>query len=132
MNSSARRVMIFCWLWSTIVLPAEADLAVFQVEQAVIGDGDTVREATDVVQHLCGSREGPLGVDDPFDLPDGSQVAQEGAPLSQRLQRGEELQFASVKGFLEILQKETTKQAAQHPDGQEEPAPAGDPAAAVR
>ena len=43
-----------------IVFPLEAHLTVFDIEQAVVGDGDAVGIAADVVEHLLGSGEGRL------------------------------------------------------------------------
>jgi hypothetical protein len=50
----------------TIILPAEPDLVVFDVQQAVVGDGDAVRIAAHVVEDLLRSSEGALGVDHPL------------------------------------------------------------------
>ena len=49
-------------------IPAEADPAIGQADQAGVGDGDAVRVAAEIGQHLFGAAEGRLGVDDPFDL----------------------------------------------------------------
>ena len=43
-----------------IVFPLEADLTVFDIEQAVVGDRDAVGISADVVEHLLGSGERAL------------------------------------------------------------------------
>ncbi len=48
-----------------VILPAEADAVVFDFEQAMIGDGDAVGVAAEIVDDLGGAAEGALGVDDP-------------------------------------------------------------------
>ena len=49
-----------------IVLPAKADALSVEGQQAVIGNGDAMGVAAQVAQHLCGSAEGRLGIDDPL------------------------------------------------------------------
>jgi len=49
-----------------IVLPAEANLAIVDGEQAVVGNGDAMRVASQVVEDLLRSGEGRLGVNHPF------------------------------------------------------------------
>ncbi len=48
-----------------IVLPAETNGAIIDVDEAIVGDGDAVRVAADVIEDLLGSGEGRLGVDHP-------------------------------------------------------------------
>ena len=48
-----------------IVLPAEGDAFSIESQQAMIGDGDAVGVAAEIAQHLAGSAESRLGVDDP-------------------------------------------------------------------
>src|SRR5258707_11941263 len=115
-----------------IVLPAEANRTVLDVEQAIVGDGDPVRIASDVLQDLLWSGEGWLGVHHPFGPPERSQVAQERTTLPERLQRGEELQLPGVEGLLQIAQEQTPEETGENRDRQEEPRPAGDPSRAVR
>jgi hypothetical protein len=48
-----------------IVLPSEAHRAVLDVAQAIVGNGDAMRIASDVFEDLLRSSEGRLGEDDP-------------------------------------------------------------------
>ena len=48
------------------VAPPEGHLPVLECQQAVIGDGDAVRIAAEVIEDLSGSPKGRFGVDDPF------------------------------------------------------------------
>src|ERR1700688_5207892 len=50
-----------------VVLPLETNLAAVHGHQPVIGDGDTVGIAADIVENLSGSGKGPLRIDDPCD-----------------------------------------------------------------
>ena len=59
---------------SAIVFPLEPDLIVFDVEQAVIGDGDAMGIAAQVIEYLFGSSERSFGIDHPLALFHGSQI----------------------------------------------------------
>ena len=61
----------------TVVLPAEADLAVVHGDQPVVGYGDAVRVAADIVEDLPWSGERPLCVDHPLGFPNRRQVTPE-------------------------------------------------------
>ena len=114
-----------------VVAPAEAGLSVVDGEEAVIGDGDAVSVAAEVVEDLLGAGEGPLGVDDPLDLAEGLEGAGEGSGVVERGEGVVELEPAGAEGLLEQFEEETAEQAGQDPDGDEEAGAAGDPAVAV-
>ena len=61
------------------VAPAEAYLAVNEIEEPAVSDGDAVGVAGQVLQHMLGSAEGWLGIDDPLL---GAQQAQQGVELT--------------------------------------------------
>ena len=67
MNSSAVQGHRLLAIAVAVVLPAEADLAVVHGQQTVVGDGDTVGIAADIVEDLGRPGEGPLRVDHPCD-----------------------------------------------------------------
>lgn len=48
------------------VSPLECDPAVLKCHQAVVGNGDAVRIAAEVIEDLNGAPKGRFGVDDPF------------------------------------------------------------------
>jgi hypothetical protein len=49
-----------------IVFPAKRDSIVLKRNQSMVGDGDAVRIASEIVQNMLGTAEGWLGVDDPI------------------------------------------------------------------
>ena len=49
-----------------IIFPAKADLAVVDIEQAIVGDGDAVGISADVIEDLLRPGERALGIDHPF------------------------------------------------------------------
>jgi hypothetical protein len=111
-----------------VILPAEADLAVFHGQQTVVGDGDTVGIAPDVVENLRRPGEGPLGVDDPAGVPKRRQVTLERGGFMEVAVRGEEIQRAGGERLREVVQEQAAKHRRQHRDRQKKPRPAGNPA----
>jgi hypothetical protein len=59
-----------------IILPAESNPVMFEGHETVIGDGDAMGVAGEITEHMMGTPEGWLGVDDPVLT---EQWAQEGA-----------------------------------------------------
>ena len=55
------------------VSPAEAHLAVFEAEQSSVGDGNPMRVAGQVLQHMLGAAERGLGVDHPLRSAQGTK-----------------------------------------------------------
>ena len=48
-----------------IVFPAKRDLIIVERNQSMVGDGDAVGIASEIVQNMLGTAEGWLGIDDP-------------------------------------------------------------------
>ena len=49
-----------------VVLPAEADVGLIEIEQATVGDRDAMGVAREIGQDLLGTGEGLFGIDEPF------------------------------------------------------------------
>ena len=47
------------------VAPAEGDVAVFERNESVVGDGDAMGVGAEITQGMFGASERSLGVDDP-------------------------------------------------------------------
>jgi hypothetical protein len=62
-----------------IVSPAERDAIVFEGHEAMVGDGDAVGVAGQVVENMFGAAEGRLGIDDPVLLAELPEEVAEGA-----------------------------------------------------
>ena len=60
-----------------IVLPAETDEGLVEIEQAAVGDRDAMRIAREIGQDLLGTGEGLFGIDDPFSLAQRREVRSE-------------------------------------------------------
>ena len=61
-----------------IVSPAEGDAIIGEGHEAVVGKGDAMGVAGQVVENLFGTAEGWLGVDDPVLLPKLPEKVAEG------------------------------------------------------
>jgi len=48
-----------------IILPAEGDVIILEGDKTVVGDGDAMGIASQITQHMMGTAEGGLGIDDP-------------------------------------------------------------------
>src|SRR5664280_1307025 len=79
-----------------VVPPVELDLPVFDIQQSMVGNRDTVRVATHVVHHLLGSGEGRLCVDDPFHVAHWIEMPAENLRISKGLEGREEPEFAGL------------------------------------
>ena len=51
-----------------VVFPVEADVTVLQSAKPVVGDGDAMSVASQILEHASWSAEGRLDVNDPFEL----------------------------------------------------------------
>ena len=101
---------VFLSIVVAIVFPSEADPAVVDVTQAIVGNGDAMGISPDVFEDLLRSCEGRLGKDDPLGSSQRSKILPERATISQGLQGGKEPQRPDVEGLLQVFQEQTTKE----------------------
>jgi len=118
-------------LLAPVIFPGEGDLALFQRQQAAVGDGHAMGIASQVFQHVLRTAEGRLGVDHPFAFVQRRQIGGEGGCLAQPFQFAEELQLAGGIGRFQLFQKQAAEQTAEHLDWQQVPAAAVNPAVLV-
>jgi len=83
------------------VPPAEAHLSVFEAEQPSVGDGDAMRVAGQILQHMFRSSEGRLGVDHPLCSAQGAKQSVKCAWRCQFGQLAGEAEFAALVVLLE-------------------------------
>ena len=115
----------------SLVLPAEANFVIVDGDQTVVGDGDPMGVAPDVLEDLLWAAKGSLRVDDPFRSSCWEQMAQKCRAVVERLQSVEEGQLAGQERLLQTLQEQPAEEAREHPDGKKKAWPAGDPSLAV-
>ncbi len=69
-----------------IVFPAKRDSIILERNQSMVGDGDAVRIASKVVQHMLGTAEGRLGIDHPVLREELSEKLAKARRLSKTLE----------------------------------------------
>src|SRR6266446_10248208 len=116
----------FCRAVLAIVLPAEGDMIVVEGDEPAVGDRNAMGVATEIGQDLCGSAEGPLGVNNPVDALHGFDATSESVEFGKRSKIAEEAQGAGVEGRDQAFEKKPAKEPGQRFDGQEEVRSAGD------
>src|SRR5215472_19086922 len=85
-----------------VVLPAKSHAAVFERDQALVGDGYPVGIARQVLQHLPGSAERRLGIDYPFGCGQPFKPLSKVPFFSQGLQLAMKAELASEESSLQI------------------------------
>ena len=65
------------------VAPTEVDVVIVQCNESVVGDRDAMSVGAEIAQHVLGTSEGTLGVDDPVVTEEGSHPCWEAALISQ-------------------------------------------------
>jgi hypothetical protein len=114
------------------VAPAEGDVAVFEDDESVVGNGDSMGVGAEIAQGVLWSSEGAFGVDHPVVTEQGSQPGTKRTWFSQVAQAAVELEIACVKGGLQSGDELAAEDAAEHLDGQKEAAGGADPAGMIR
>ncbi len=97
-----------------VVSPFKFHLAIFDVDDPMIGNGHPVGVAADIVHHLLWPGERWLGVDDPFHVSHQIEMTGESLRIMECLKRSEEPQLAGVEGLLQILQEQSPEQPREH------------------
>lgn len=94
-----------------VVLPFEGDAVVVAGNKAAIGDGDTVGVSTEIGEHGLGSGEGAFGINDPFELTQGSQIICKVHGIGKMAMIAKELQVSRIMCCGQLLQEQTTEQS---------------------
>ena len=76
-----------------IVLPAEADMGLVEIEQTAVGDRDAMGVAREIGQDLLGTTEGLFRIDGPFGCAQGPESGGKYLRLVENGKIGKELQL---------------------------------------
>jgi hypothetical protein len=98
----------------SVVLPMEGDVAVSNGNEPVIGDGDAMGIASQVVEHMPRSPEGAFRIDHPIFTKQGAEKSIKGFLPGQWLEAAGKREFALTKGALQASDKLAPKDTAQH------------------
>ena len=115
-----------------VILPAESNLAVRHIEQAVIGNRYAMRVASQVMQDMLGATEWLFGVDDPVIAKQGTEKSSESFLAGQRLASSKESKLIFTKKTLEAGNELTAEYSAEDSNGKEEVSPRMNPAFMIR
>jgi len=86
----------------------------------MVGDGNAVRIACEIVQNMLGTAEGWLGVDDPALAKELSEKSSKATQLDKTLKRAVKLELVLKKELLQSGCELAPEDATQRGDGQEE------------
>src|ERR1022692_4395080 len=102
-----------------VIFPLKGNLAILQRQQTIVGDGHSMGVPRQIFEHLFGSAEGCLGVDDPFDL--AAVVAQsfEGVWLGWWSEFPVEVELALAEGLPQVDQECVAEPLAEDFDRKE-------------
>ena len=106
----------------SVVLPAEGDVIPVEADEAMVGDGDAMGIAGEIVKHVLGSAEGRLGIDDPVLAEELVQEVAKVLLFDKRSARAMELELVLVGELLETGDELASEETAEHAHRQEEAA----------
>ena len=115
-----------------LVFPAETHFGIRDREQAVVGDGDAMRVAGQIVKDVLWSAEGWLGIDDPVLLKQSAQKGDEVLLDCEWTALTIEQELVAAKSTPQSRHELAAENTAEDFDGEEETGARGDPARVVR
>jgi hypothetical protein len=83
-----------------IILPTESNLVMLESHEAMVGDGYAMGVAGEITQHMMGTAEGWLGVDDPVLTEQGAQEGAECPFIFEWLERSGEGELVLLESAL--------------------------------
>ncbi len=113
------------------VAEGKGDLTVLDVENAVVGDGDAVGIAAEVVENFIRSSERGLGINDPALLAEPGEQAGESGPGLELSGLPRENKLALSIGVKEEVQILSAKDQGESSDGEEKFLRGVDPACVI-
>src|ERR1700681_1870129 len=114
-----------------IVLPAEGDVGLVEIEQAIVGDRDAMSVAREIGQDLLGTGEGLFGIDDPFDCAQGRESGGKCLRLVETDEIPKELRLTGIGCCHQTFEEQAPKQAREHVR-KKGPGLVGNPTLAIR
>ena len=105
-----------------IVSPAEGNAIALEGHETMVGDGDAVGVAGQVVENMFGATEGWLGVDHPVLPAEFEEEVAECARQGELLERDMELEPVVFEQFIKPCPEPAVEASAECLDGQEKAA----------
>ena len=113
------------------VPPTEGDFLIDEGNKAMVGDGDAVGIASEILQHMLGTSEGWFAIDHPVFAKQGSQPGSEDLGLGEQSEVLGEAELAVLKSGLETGPELAAKYPAQHREGEKEARAGWDPVGVI-
>ena len=104
----------------SIILPSKRHVSIGHIDKSMVGDGDAVGVASQIMQHVFRSAKWLLRIDDPVLAEQRAQKSGEFLLLIQRLAGSEESNLMPLEGAFQPRHELSTKYAAEYLDWQEE------------
>jgi hypothetical protein len=98
------------------VSPAKSDVVLVDRDQAVVGNGDAVSVAAEILQNMFGTSKGWFAVNHPLMTEEWPQESGKGLRVGQELQLSMESELVAGEGALEGGHELAAKNAAEHLD----------------
>jgi hypothetical protein len=115
-----------------VVLPEEGDAVILKGQQAMIGDGDAMGVASQVMEHALGSSERGFGINDPILTEEGSEEGSERLRVAQRLQASGEDELPLTETPLQAGHEFASEDTTEHFDREQEGVVGMNPALVIR
>jgi hypothetical protein len=113
------------------ISPGKGDVAVLECNQSVIGNGHSVRVASQISQGMLSTAKGTLGINDPIGTEQTTQQSGDGTRLLEMRKLAVKAESAGGVQQAQAGDELTPEYAAENFDGQEEIVPRRNPAAVV-
>src|ERR1700676_5623815 len=107
-----------------IVLPAEGDVGLVEIEQASVGDRDAMSVAREIGQDLLGTGEGLFGIDEPFGSAQGRESGGKCPRLGETDEITKELQVTGIECCRQTFEEQAPEHGREH-FRKKAPGPAG-------
>ena len=99
-----------------VIFPLKRNLAVFEFEQTLIGDGDAMGVTAEIFEHLFRAAERWFGIHHPLALFHGVQIFMKEIGITEMHDGAGKLELLMVEGVFEGFQKDAAEEAGQHLD----------------
>ena len=116
----------------TIVLPGEGHVLVGRRDEAMVGDGDSMGIAGEIMQDLLRPGKRALAIDHPVGKAERRQIGGKGIGVGEVLKVAEEAQVSGAMGGAKLFQEQAAVEAREDAFWEEKTRSAGDPLPCIR
>jgi hypothetical protein len=94
-----------------VIFSLEGDLAFAQAEDSFVGEGDTMRIASEILEDLRWTSEGRFGIHDPFAVLLRNKAGRKGDGIPEGFGFTEEPELSLIESVLQRLKEQAAEQA---------------------